>query len=101
MELEEFIKTTLVNIKKGVNSANVELAKMEGKELGKDAGAIFVINPGKENNISFDIAVTTAKGTSGGGKIRVAVVNIGGDRSNSEEYVSRIKFLVNSHTSIS
>jgi hypothetical protein len=100
MELEEFIKTTLINIKKGINNANVELAKIDGKELGKDAGAVFVIYSIKDNKIEFNVAVTTTKEGSGSGKINIAAVSIGGEKNHSEEYASRIKFSVGLHTDI-
>lgn len=52
MNLEDFIKNTLVGIKNGIFSANQELAKQENKEYGKDFSSQFVLipeNQGKEN----------------------------------------------------
>ncbi len=99
MELQEFIKNTLVGIKNGVNDANKEFAKQEGKELGKDFSALFVLeglNRGKEGYVSFDVAVTVNSENikSGGGGINVAALNLGGkvDSSLSQEHISRIKF---------
>ena len=60
MELETFIKQTLMGIKNGLRTANLELAKAEGKTLGVDIAAPFQIGPheGKDGFITFDIAVT-------------------------------------------
>jgi hypothetical protein len=63
MDLDQFITTTLLSIKKGIR---------------------------------FDVAVTvsTEKESIGGGKIKIAVVDIGGDKTSAsrEEYISRISF---------
>ena len=44
MELEEFIKRTLISLYRGVHGANEDLAKVEGKILGKDGNAKFAIH---------------------------------------------------------
>lgn len=100
MELEEFIKTTLVNIKNGIRGANLEIAKKEGKELGKDIAAMFVMEAHNRDKgqgyITFDVAVTVSqeKTKSGGGGLRIAVANLGGGVGDvkSQEHVSHIKF---------
>ncbi len=96
MELEEFITDTLLSIARGLGNANKELAKMHGKTVGVDAGSRFVMKPEEGNAISFDVAVTvTQENTkSGGGKIKIAVVSIGGsiENANSQQHVTRIKF---------
>ena len=64
MELQEFIKNTLVSIKNGVRDANLEFAKQEGKTLGKDFGALFVLesSSGKgQDYITFDVAVIVSQ----------------------------------------
>ena len=106
MELEEFIKTTLLNIKKGIREANSKIAKENGLELGKDQNAQqYQINGhGMSKGIKFDIAliVTKEKGADGGGKIRVAVLDIGGKKTSAskEEHVSRISFDVDAFQDI-
>jgi hypothetical protein len=104
MELQEFIKNSLIGIKNGVHAANLELAKQENKVLGQDAAAYFVLESSRDNAqnyITFDVAVTVSQESkkSGGGGVRVAVVNIGGEIGNikSQENISRIKFCVISH----
>lgn len=100
MELEEFIKNTLLGIRNGLHNANIEIAKLEGGVLGKDQPALFQIEShggqGGKSYINFDIAVTVSKEDQkiGGGKVHVAVINAGGEISNIEkqEYISRIKF---------
>lgn len=100
MELEKFIKGTLIDVRNGIHEANKEISVSQGKDLGKNDSALFVMRP--STAISFDIAVTVSsnkKGeVSGGGKINISVVDVGGQKSNekkhSEEYISRIKFNV-------
>lgn len=108
MDLKEFIKTTLVDIKNGISEANKELAKSEGKEMGKDANAYFAIFPHnsekKEGYVAFDVALTISQESksSGGGKIKIAVAGLGGEISDAstQEHVSRIKFNILPHWTI-
>lgn len=100
MELEEFIKITLVSIKKGVTEANKDINLSEGKTMGKDGHMYFSItrnnHENKEGFIAFDIALTVSKEskTSGGAKIKIAVAGLGGDISDlsSQENITRVKF---------
>ena len=109
MELDEFIKNTLVSIYRGIHKANEEIAKSEGQILGKDATSRFVMEPhqrdNKEGYISFDVAVTVSSETkkSGGASIKIAIASLGGEASNAgmQEHVSRIKFHVMPHYYIS
>lgn len=105
MELKEFIETTLINIQEGIRGANYKLAENEGKKLGENASAMFVIYPKKEGNISFDIAVTISSETTenGEGGIKIAIANLGGKIGSTEnkEHVSRIKFDVFTHQNVS
>jgi len=104
MELQEFIKNTLISIKGGLREANEEFAKQDGKVLGKDATVEFVMwhdsgTSGKRNNaIDFDVAVTVNQTTDGkvGAGIKIAVVNIGSEigTSGATEHASRIKFSI-------
>ncbi|MFH1744566.1 MAG: hypothetical protein ABH881_00130 [bacterium] len=104
MELQEFIKNTLVSIKNGVHDANLEFAKQEGKTLGKDFSALFVIEAAGDKDqgrISFDIAVTVNQESkkSGGGGLKISVVSLGAEIGDikSQEHISRIKFKIASH----
>jgi hypothetical protein len=95
MELEEFIKNTLVSLKNGVHAANDALIKQDGGDT-----RIFALNANSKegSHVSFDVAVTATHetGKSGSGGIKIAVVGIGGEKSSKEiqESVSHIKFAV-------
>ena len=101
MDLEKFINKTLVGIKKGLRSANEELTE-NGKVLGKDAAALFLIGPDGCEKISFDIAVTVGeeKNKKGGGGIKVVAMGAGGSfgKIETQESISRIKFNIHSKT---
>ena len=109
MDLQEFIKTTLVSIKNGLRDANVELAKQEGKELGKDFSSVFVMRPTNDekaqSDVVFDVAVTVSQkdDKTGGGAIKIAVANLGGEmsKSTSQENVTRIKFHISPFSFVS
>lgn len=95
MDLEDFVKNTLVSITRGVHSANDELLKNSDKEKRKQ----FSLVPYKDKEhgvISFDVAVVVSKEAkkSGKGDFKVAIFNAGGKKSNSdmEEKVSHIRF---------
>jgi len=107
MELQEFIKNTLVSIKNGVHEANLAFAKQEGKTLGQDFSALFVVDSSRDkgqNYISFDVAVTVSEESkkSGGGKLNIQVASLGGEIGDvkSQEHISRIKFHVIPHITI-
>lgn len=103
MELEDFITTTLQGIKKGVRNANIKIAENDGKKLGIDETIQYEIDRANKG-IKFDIAVTVSgeRATEGGGKIRVAVVEVGvgGNSFAKEEHVSRISFEVSAFKSV-
>lgn len=102
MELSEFVKNTLIGIQDGIHQANLKFATDEGKTIGKDTTAQFVMEAYKrdykEGYIAFDVAVTVSEGStaSGGGGINVAMLRLGGDVGHEAmlEHVSRIKFHV-------
>lgn len=103
MELEEFITTTLLSIKKGINVANIKIAEDNGKELGVDETIQYEIDS-ESKGIKFDIAVTVSSETTGngGGGIKVAVVNIGASvtSASAQEHISRISFEVDAFKSV-
>lgn len=90
MNLENFIKQTLVAIKKGVIGAN--------KEFSDQNSYLIYAKDRDESMVNFDVAVTVASegGVSGGVGINVVGINIGGEKNNknTQEAVSRIKFCV-------
>jgi hypothetical protein len=95
VELKEFIKTTLIEIAKGISDAN--------KELDGSGSPVFSLRRNKGDlakipGIQFDIAVTAAKSQKDKAGFMVALVNIGGgagtEKGISNEMVHRIKFEV-------
>jgi hypothetical protein len=95
MDLQNFIKQTLVSIKTGVAGANKDL----GAEKGKPVYAIYSRNDGE---VVFDVAVTVSAETKKNkqGSLKVAVVGVGfgagADKkdTDAQQTVSRIKFSV-------
>ncbi|MBI4136393.1 MAG: hypothetical protein HY481_02515 [Candidatus Vogelbacteria bacterium] len=95
MELEEFIKKTLVGIAVGIRGAN--------KEIGR-SGDTFKIEPVSwyekrtDGCIEFDIAVAVSDEDKKGGGAGLKVLSIGIDgkreHSISNQVTSRIKFRV-------
>lgn len=85
MELDEFIKNTLVSINKGVGDAN------------KEASNRFVVWPNQQV-VNFDVAVEVSSnvGTKKGGGVRIHVVELGANKSTqtSSSNVSRINFTI-------
>jgi hypothetical protein len=93
MELEAFIRESLVLIISGVHGANTRVEIPEG-ELKP-----FILLRGggdRDNFVEFDIAVTSEKARGGKAGISVAGLNagFGGWGGSSEERVSRIRFRV-------
>jgi hypothetical protein len=103
MELEKFITVTLLNIKKGIQNANIKIAEDISKTLGDDETIQYQIDR-EGKGIKFDIAITVSneRNLKGGGEIRVAVLNLGGGKSSDskEEHVSRISFEVDAFRSV-
>jgi hypothetical protein len=104
VELEEFIRTSLLQIMKGVKTAQTEWAA-DGSGGRVSGGG--VINPSwggpddfpnRVQEVKFDIAVTAASKTEGGGGggIKVLSVDLSGKVARSAEHntVSRISFTV-------
>jgi hypothetical protein len=99
LELEEFIRTSLLQIMKAIKSA--------AEEWGAEGSGEGVINPswdGPEDfrnrvrDVTFDIAVTAASKTEGGGGggIRVLALDFSGKAAHSSENstASRISFSI-------
>ena len=100
MQLDEYIKETLVQITKGVKDASDEITKMGG-----------TVNPAKEHQIAysepfhsnadaqiikFDVAIQVKDSSSkeGSGKAKLSVISFGGKLTNTDEThaVHRVKF---------
>lgn len=96
MQLDEFVKTTIMQVVKGVKDAQEEAA-----ELGA------VVNPRpkegwgdrRETSVSFDVALTVSDTSAGevGGKLTVAsMLSFGGKTTETDlrQETSRIQFEV-------
>lgn len=99
MELEEFIRTSLLQVMRGVKSAQ--------EEWGATISGGGVISPAwggpkdfakRVQELKFDIAVTATSKTEGGGSggIKVLSVDLSGKASHTAESntVSRISFSI-------
>jgi hypothetical protein len=106
MNLDEFIKTVIVDISKGVESAKNTLAASKNK-ICPSMGSAFAEKFGaKLNNfdgmyyqeIQFDVAVTVESKGDAGAKAGIKVcgieANVGGTVSSNSSTVSRVKFHV-------
>ncbi|MEK7463556.1 MAG: hypothetical protein AAB610_00320 [Patescibacteria group bacterium] len=91
MELKEFIKKSLLDIRTGIREGNKEIIK----ELGGEGP--FTLGDMK-SKIDFDIAVSVEENISGkvGGGIKIVAVNIGSniEGNSKSSNVSRIKFSI-------
>jgi len=98
MNLDEFVADTLLQIIKGVSTAQ-EGAKAIGARVNprplSDVGLRVTSDSGAPiHPIEFDVAVTTEKGSSGGAKVSVWGVGAGGELASKDITVSRIKFQI-------
>jgi hypothetical protein len=98
MELNDFVSETLVQIVKGIESANESL--LPGKAKAEQP---FLLHHSMGDHpqaphVEFDVAVTTqaeASGTAQGrAKLLVVAAGLDGSVSISKENVSRVKFSV-------
>ena len=93
MELKDFIKTTLLELAKGISEAGSEL---NGQKIAVTNTALRTKGHGDQGLIDFDLAVEVKDShkSSGGGDLKIAIVkaNIGKDNETSASTTSRIKF---------
>ena len=85
MELENFIKTTLINIKDGVHFANETMMQRD-----KEDYRYFSLMSGESKEggfIEFDIAVSTTQenNRSGGGGVKIYIAELGGKEENKNK----------------
>ena len=101
MNLQEFVRESLLELSAGISEANIETRKRATSDAFKEATRFIIRGshlgqPG--SLIDFDIALTLTKEAQagGGGRLNISVVDLGGGRetSQSDERVSRIKFSV-------
>ena len=95
MDLETFVKDSLIGITQGIRAAN---AAMNRDSEQQRTYFTMLMGQGDASRVAFDVAVTTTKEDAGkaGGALRVAFFEAGaeGGRSMSHEDVSRVKFAV-------
>ncbi|MDP3636721.1 MAG: hypothetical protein Q8R51_05005 [Azonexus sp.] len=102
MELDIFIKETLIQIARGIQSANETLATAQKIDGAPENSKLYMLSPGHKhdqgNGIHFDVAITSNIEDEGKGstKVKLAVVEIdlSGKLSTSEQAISRIQFSV-------
>ena len=87
MELQEFIKHTLLEIFDGVYKAQDEI-----HESGK--GTVVHTVQNSMQDVEFDVAITTSETTDGGVKVNVMGTGLGVGGARTHEAVSRVKFKV-------
>jgi hypothetical protein len=99
MDLETFVKQSLLEITNGLKKANERIKKDFGPA---DLPSTFLLKSGNNaelgQGIQFDVAVTTSlhgKGSAGAGlKLSVVQIGLGGEAAASSEQISRIRFIV-------
>ena len=94
MQLDEFVKTTIMQVVKGVKDAQEEAAEFGAVVNPREREGI---GRRKETSIAFDVALTVTGTNSGevGGKLTVAsILNLGGKvtESDARQETSRVQF---------
>ncbi len=93
MELEEFIKNTLLSISSGLRSVNEALREKSGR---KDDS--YIIEGDKNGLIDFDVAVVANDESKATGKagLNIVVAKLGGDLTTTlgNQQTSRVRFKV-------
>jgi hypothetical protein len=105
MELQEFIRTVLVQVVRGVESAQQEFKDSKAVINPLGTKALIALEKNKETpaftNVEFEVALEVKKSgkQSGGVGIQVAVFKMGadGEKANSESHTSRLRFAVPVH----
>lgn len=93
MNLQEFVRTTLVQLMKGVQEALDETATLAGAAVNPRGTRA---QSTEATEVRFDVAVTVTSSTDGSGKAHLAIAGIeiggGGAKHSHNEAVSRIQF---------
>jgi hypothetical protein len=105
MELQEFIRSVLVQLVRGVEQAQSELKDSKATINPLGIKAEIALRENKETpsftNVEFEVAVEvkTQGEQSGGVGIQVAVFKVGidGKKTEAESHVSRLRFAVPVH----
>ncbi|EKP0299443.1 MAG: hypothetical protein ACRC2Y_01065 [Aeromonas veronii] len=96
MQLDEFVKTTIMQVVKGVSDAQKEAAELGAVVNPRPNGGYGYV---RETSVAFDVALTVTGSSSGevGGKVTVAsFLNLGGKATESDarQETSHVKFEV-------
>ena len=100
MNLQNFIKETLLQIQRGIRDAQGEFHTVETDRgvICPHFNAINALEKSDAQLVEFDVAVTVTESTErgGDGKLNVAMVSLGGKKQHlsETESVSRIKFAI-------
>jgi hypothetical protein len=108
MELDEFIKKTLVDIAKGVSSARSEVEELGGRLSPSETSALSAINAKRngtdpvvyktKQHIEFDISlqIKEENNISGKGSVKLFSVSLGvdGDTKDAVHTAHKIKFSI-------
>lgn len=106
MDLESFIKESLLQIYRGVENANTELEESRIKQDGTKLPKMFLLSPGADKEVGsgvfFDIAVVVKKNKEAGAGAKASILsvvelNVSGKQQSTSEQVSRINFAVNTN----
>jgi len=97
MELQEFIKETLIAVTMGINQANKDIM-----DSGRMKSAPFKLEPGSDKTkgfgIAIDVAIVAEKNTHTEGAVKGSLSVLGGDLSRSNKHAnhhtSRVQFHV-------
>lgn len=114
MDLEEFVKGTLVAIVRGVSGAQQELTGEDENQPSREGARVGVVNPRQSGGVSgadkrglmvstsgelihivkFDVAVTAEDGAGLSSGIRVLGMQISGELRDRASSLSRVQFEV-------
>ncbi|KMV31027.1 hypothetical protein AB733_08480 [Photobacterium swingsii] len=102
MQLDDYIKETLVQITRGVKSASEEIEVLGGNvnppEEIRIVGATPIYKAADHQVVKFDVAIQVkdVSSTEASGKAKISVLSIGGGIKNTDETqaVHRVRFEV-------
>lgn len=105
MDLETFVKESIVQILRGVREAQKEAKNLDGAEIRSKVSSRFNKGEGRSDvtiqadAINFDVAVTTSKDRGMKGKAGITVYSVfevgaEGAVQHGTETVSRVRFVV-------
>jgi hypothetical protein len=99
MKLSEFVADTLVEVMRGVQTAQAQWSETGNKGFINPVWGGYDQGPKNIREVQFDVAVTATEEATGTGKAGIKVLGIAelgadGERSRSTSSVSRIAFSI-------